>query len=72
MWMLQQDTTVGDRISGCVLLILLGPLLLLVGLIILLVAGQPVLITDLIATDDGRVLRSLRFRTAGAGKPGVS
>jgi lipopolysaccharide/colanic/teichoic acid biosynthesis glycosyltransferase len=58
-----------ERLAGLVLLVSVLPTLLLIGLIIGVTAGSPILLTDTLRTVDGWAARSHRFRTTGEGTP---
>ena len=59
--------TAVERIVGFILLVSILPTLLLVGLVIGVTAGSPIVLTDAVTTGDGALTRSHRFRTTGAG-----
>lgn len=56
-----------ERCTAVVFLVALFPLLLFTALLIGITAGSPVLLTDAVATSDGAVAQSHRFRTTGPG-----
>jgi lipopolysaccharide/colanic/teichoic acid biosynthesis glycosyltransferase len=58
-----------ERVVAFVFLIALFPTLLFIGLLIGVTAGSPVVLTDSVATADGAVAQSHRFRTTGPGTP---
>lgn len=58
-----------ERFVAFVILVLMFPALLIIGLLIGATAGGPVVLTDSVATSDGAVAQSHRFRTTGPGTP---
>ena len=58
-----------ERVAAFVFLVALFPMLLFIGLLIGVIAGSPVVLTDSVATGDGAVAQSHRFRTTGPGTP---
>src|SRR3954469_19598498 len=58
-----------ERVVAFVFLTALFPTLLFIGLLIGVTAGSPVVVTDSVATTDGALAQSHRFRTTGPGTP---
>ena len=58
-----------ERFVACVFLVVLAPVLLLVGVLIYLSVGSPVVVLDDLTTRDGSVVRTYCFRTTGEGPP---
>jgi lipopolysaccharide/colanic/teichoic acid biosynthesis glycosyltransferase len=58
-----------ERVVAFVFLAALFPTLLFIGLLIGVTAGSPVVVTDSVATTDGALAQSHRFRTTGPGTP---
>src|SRR5262245_12155537 len=58
-----------ERLLGLLVFVVILPLLLLIGLLIGVTAGSPVVLTDAVTTADGAAVQSHRFRTTGPGTP---
>jgi len=58
-----------ERFIAFVFLVAVFPTLLFIGLLIGVTAGNPVVLTDSVATSDGALAQSHRFRTTGPGTP---
>lgn len=59
--------TAVERVVGFVLFVSILPTLLLIGLLIGVTAGSPIVLTDAVTTGDGVMSQSHRFRTTGEG-----
>jgi lipopolysaccharide/colanic/teichoic acid biosynthesis glycosyltransferase len=59
-----------ERITAALLLSLAFPTMIVIYLLLLCVAGDPVVITDSFPGSDGALAKSFRFRTTGSGTSG--
>ena len=57
----------GERLAGFVLFVGILPTLLVIGLLIGVTAGSPIVLTNSVTTGEGAVAQSHRFRTTGEG-----
>jgi lipopolysaccharide/colanic/teichoic acid biosynthesis glycosyltransferase len=58
-----------ERLAGLSMVVLMWPLLLVIGALIYLSSGSPVILRGSVVTGDGTTAHSSRFRTTGAGTP---
>jgi lipopolysaccharide/colanic/teichoic acid biosynthesis glycosyltransferase len=58
-----------ERLIAVVFLVVLFPPLLFIGLLIGIIAGSPVVLTDAVTTSEGTLAHAHRFRTTGPGGP---
>lgn len=56
-----------ERVVAWIFLLFTWPVIVIIYLILVRVAGDPVIITDSIPAEDGTIVKSFRFRTVGRG-----